>query len=86
MIQQIEHAFKDSKITKLSTERYGSGVANPSSQALGTVSVRVLVKAKNKENIAEDIFRKQIYALRMHSYAGESASIPVCGFNAIPDH
>lgn len=35
MIQQIEHAFKDSKITKLSTERYGSGVANPSCQALG---------------------------------------------------
>ncbi|KAI0136175.1 duf1446 domain-containing protein [Xylariales sp. AK1849] len=75
MRQQIEHAFKDSNLTELSIERYGSGLANPSNQALGTVSVRVLVKAKNKEDIAEDVFRKHVYALRMQFYAGYHMSL-----------
>lgn len=73
MRQQIEYAFKDSNLSELSIERYGSGAANPSNQALGTVSIRVLVKGKSKEDISEDIFRKHIYALRMQFYAGECA-------------
>lgn len=72
MRQQIEHAFKNANFTELSIERYGTGASNPSSQAMGTVSVRVLVKAKNKEDIREDVFRKYIYALRMQFYAGRS--------------
>lgn len=86
MRQQIENAFKDSKITELSIERYGSGVADPSCQALGTVSVRVLVKARNKEDIVEDVFRKQIYALRMQFYAGGCANVPVYALTRVPDH
>lgn len=70
MRQQIEHAFKDTPLTDLSIERYGSSAPDPSNQALGTVSVRVLVKAKNKDDINEDVFRKHIYALRMQFYAG----------------
>ncbi|KAK6214671.1 hypothetical protein LQW54_004179 [Pestalotiopsis sp. IQ-011] len=75
MRQQIEHAFKPFKLTELSIERYGSGAANPSNQALGTVSVRVLVKGKQKEDIAEDVFRKHVYALRMQLYAGYHMSL-----------
>lgn len=71
MRQQIEHAFQNFNIAELSIERYGSGVPNPSNQALGTVSVRVLVKGKTKEDIAEDVFRKHVYALRMQLYAGK---------------
>lgn len=71
MRQQIEHAFKPFNLTELSIERYGSGAANPSNQALGTVSVRVLVKGKQKEDIAEDVFLKHVYALRMQLYAGK---------------
>jgi len=74
MRQQIEYAFKDANLSELSIERYGSGEANPSNQASGTVSVRVLVKGKEKEDIREDVFRKHIYALRMQFYAGEIAS------------
>lgn len=70
MRQQIEHAFKDSNFTELSVERYGTNAVNPSNQALGTVSIRVLVKAKTKHDIREDYFRKKIYALRMQFYAG----------------
>jgi hypothetical protein len=80
MRQQIEHAFRDSNFTELSIERYGSAEQNPSKQAMGTVSIRVLVKGKKKEDIAEDVFRKHIYALRMQFYAGISnpttASMP----------
>lgn len=74
MRQQIEHAFKDANFSELSIERYGSGAVNPSRQALGTVSVRVLVKGKTKEDVGEDVFRKNIYALRMQFYAGEPPS------------
>lgn len=70
MKQQIEHTFRNSNFTELSIERYGAGASDPSSQARGTVSVRVLVKGKNKEDIKEDLFRKYIYALRMQFYAG----------------
>ena len=70
MRQQIEHAFMDMNLTTLSIERYGSTDINPSKQALGTVCVRVLVKSKHKEDISEDVFRKNIYALRMQFYAG----------------
>lgn len=72
MRQQIEYAFRDSNFTELSIERYGSGEQNPSKQAMGTVSIRVLVKGKKKKDIAEDVFRKHIYALRMQFYAGIS--------------
>ncbi|KAF7557420.1 hypothetical protein G7Z17_g644 [Cylindrodendrum hubeiense] len=75
MRQQIEHAFKDTRFTDLSIERYGSSASDPSNQALGTVSVRVLVKAKNKEDINEEVFRKHIYALRMQFYAGYHMSL-----------
>ncbi|OAA68587.1 DUF1446 domain containing protein [Niveomyces insectorum RCEF 264] len=75
MRQQIEHAFKDVDLSALSIERYGSGVPNPSNQASGTVSVRVIVKAKTKEAIREDVFRKRIYALRMQFYAGYHMSL-----------
>ncbi|VUC23916.1 unnamed protein product [Clonostachys rosea] len=75
MRQQIENEFKDANFTELSIERYGASVANPSCQALGTVSVRVLVKAKNKQDICEDYFRKKIYALRMQFYAGYHMSL-----------
>lgn len=71
MRQQIENEFKDANFTELSIERYGASIANPSCQALGTVSVRVLAKAKSKEDIREDYFRKKIYALRMQFYAGK---------------
>jgi hypothetical protein len=91
MRQQIEHAFKVSKFTELSIERYGSGVPNPSNQALGTVSVRVLVKGKKKEDIAENVFRKHIYALRMQFYAGISippttAIMPEHAYKTNPIH
>jgi len=76
MRQQIEHAFADSNFTELSIERYGANAVNPSNQALGTVSVRVLVKGKSEHDIREDYFRKKIYALRMQFYAGESGSFP----------
>ncbi|KAJ4322158.1 hypothetical protein N0V84_004993 [Fusarium piperis] len=75
MRQQIGYAFKDSNLTEISIERYGANVADPSSQALGTVSIRVLVKAKAKEDIREDYFRKKIYALRMQLYAGYHMSL-----------
>ncbi|KAK6077391.1 hypothetical protein SCUP515_04919 [Seiridium cupressi] len=75
MRQQIEYAFKDLNLMELSIERYGSGAINPSNQALGTVSVRVLVKGRNKEDIAENVFRKHIYALRMQFYAGYHMSL-----------
>ncbi|KAH6977422.1 duf1446 domain-containing protein [Ilyonectria sp. MPI-CAGE-AT-0026] len=75
MRQQIEHAFKDTPLTDLSIERYGSSTPDPSNQALGTVSVRVLVKARNKDDINEDVFRKHIYALRMQFYAGYHMSL-----------
>ncbi|KAF3013004.1 hypothetical protein E8E14_007767 [Neopestalotiopsis sp. 37M] len=75
MRQQIENAFQNFNIAELSIERYGSGVPNPSKQALGTVSVRVLVKGKTKEDIAEDVFRKHVYALRMQLYAGYHMSL-----------
>ncbi|EFX06350.1 duf1446 domain containing protein [Grosmannia clavigera kw1407] len=75
MRQQIEHAFKDANFSELSIERYGAGAANPASQALGTVSVRVLVKGKTKDDIREDVFRKHIYALRMQFYAGYHMSL-----------
>jgi hypothetical protein len=75
MRQQIEYAFKDAGFSELSIERYGSSVSNPSSQALGTVSVRVLVKGAKKEDIGEDVFRKRIYALRMQFYAGEKRTL-----------
>lgn len=82
MRQQIENEFRDANFTELSIKRYGASVPNPSNQALGTVSVRVLVKAKEKLDIREDYFRKKIYALRMQFYAGmlqasahESASL-----------
>lgn len=71
MRQQIEHAFKDSNFKDLSIKRYGAALPNPSNQALGTVSIRVLVKGNKKEDISEDVFRKKIYALRMQFYAGE---------------
>lgn len=71
MRQQIEHAFMDSNFTELSVERYGTNAVNPSNQALGTVSIRVLVKGKTKHDIREDYFRKKIYALRMQFYAGK---------------
>lgn len=71
MRQQLEYAFRDSKFTELSIERYGTAASNPRNQASGTVSVRVLVKGKRKEDIAEDVFRKHVYALRMQFYAGQ---------------
>ncbi|KAH8885933.1 duf1446 domain-containing protein [Thozetella sp. PMI_491] len=75
MKQQIEHAFKGANFSELSIERYGSALLNPSKQALGTVCLRVLVKGKTKEDISEDVFRKQIYALRMQFYAGYHMSL-----------
>ncbi|GAB7352399.1 hypothetical protein MBLNU459_g2828t2 [Dothideomycetes sp. NU459] len=75
MRQQIEHAFRDSNFTKLSIERYGAGASDPSSQARGTVSIRVLVKGKKQEDIKESVFRKYIYALRMQFYAGYHMSL-----------
>ncbi|KAH6871221.1 duf1446 domain-containing protein [Thelonectria olida] len=75
MRQQIEHAFKDANLLELSIERYGSSVPNPSNQALGTVSIRVLVKGKKKEDIDEKVFRQRIYALRMQFYAGYHMSL-----------
>ena len=71
MRQQLEHAFRNSNFSELSIERYGSAAVNPSNQALGTVFFRVLVKGKTKEDIAEDVFRKHVYAMRMQFYAGE---------------
>jgi Acyclic terpene utilisation family protein AtuA len=74
MRQQLEHAFRNSNFTELSIERYGSAAVNPSNQASGTVSVRVLVKGKKKEDIAESVFRQHVYALRMQFYAGKLQS------------
>jgi hypothetical protein len=71
MRQQLEYAFRDAKFTELSIERYGSAEINPRNQASGTVSLRVLVKGKNREDIAENVFRQHVYALRMQFYAGE---------------
>jgi hypothetical protein len=71
MRQQLEYAFKDSNLTELSIQRYGSGAVDPTNQASGTVSIRVLVKGRNKKDIHEDIFRKHVYALRMQFYAGK---------------
>lgn len=74
MRQQIEHEFRNAKFTELSIRRYGAGVSNPSSQAMGTVSIRVLVKGKKQKDIQEDVFKKHIYALRMQFYAGRNKS------------
>jgi len=71
MRQQLEYAFRNANFLELSIERHGSAAANPSRQSLGTVGFRVLVKARNKEDIREDVFRKHVYALRMQFYAGE---------------
>ncbi|KAL4808373.1 hypothetical protein BDV18DRAFT_167928 [Aspergillus unguis] len=68
--QQLQWAFRDSKFTALSIVRYGSTPANPSSQAAGTVSVRVLAQAKTLEDISFKKFREPIYALRMQLYPG----------------
>jgi hypothetical protein len=75
MRQQLEYAFRDSNFSELSIERYGATVVNPPNQAMGTVSVRVLVKGRRKEDVAEDVFRKHVYALRMQFYAGRSPSL-----------
>ena len=71
MRQQLEHAFRDANFSELSIERYGTAAVNPRNQASGTVSVRVLVKGKNREDIAENVFRQHLYALRMQFYAGK---------------
>lgn len=71
MRQQLEYAFRNANFTELSIERYGTAAVNPKNQAAGTVSVRVLVKGKKKEDIAENVFRQHLYALRMQFYAGK---------------
>ncbi|KIW30528.1 uncharacterized protein PV07_06267 [Cladophialophora immunda] len=75
MRQQLEYAFKDANFSELSIERHGSAAMNPPRQSLGTVGYRVLVKARNKEDIREDVFRKHVYALRMQFYAGYHMSL-----------
>ncbi|KAJ3456119.1 hypothetical protein MRS44_016142 [Fusarium solani] len=75
MRQQIEHAFQDSNFAELSIERYGAASSNPSNQAMGTISIRVLVKANERDDIREDVFRKNLYALRMQFYAGYHMSL-----------
>ncbi|KAK5207781.1 hypothetical protein LTR47_005990 [Exophiala xenobiotica] len=75
MRQQLEYAFKDANFSELSIERTGSAAVNPPRQSLGTVGYRVLVKARHKEDIREDVFRKHVYALRMQFYAGYHMSL-----------
>lgn len=74
MRQQIEYGFRNANFSELSIERHGSAAVNPVRQSLGTVGYRVLVKARNKEDIREDVFRKHVYALRMQFYAGECST------------
>lgn len=57
MKQQLTYAFRNASFSELSIERYGTAAMNPHNQASGTVSVRVLVKSKEKEDIAENVFR-----------------------------
>jgi hypothetical protein len=71
MRQQLEFAFRDANFSELSIARYGSATINPPNQAAGTVSLRVLVKGRTKEDVAETVFRQHVYALRMQFYAGE---------------
>lgn len=71
MRQQLQYAFRNANFAELSIERHGSAMPNPPRQALGTVGYRVLVKAANKDDLREDVFRKYVYALRMQFYAGE---------------
>jgi hypothetical protein len=83
MRQQIEHAFQDSNFAELSIERYGAASSNPSNQAMGTISIRVLVKANERDDIREDVFRKNLYALRMQFYAGEKPAVAISALTAI---
>ncbi|KAI9745059.1 MAG: hypothetical protein M1818_001337 [Claussenomyces sp. TS43310] len=75
MRQQLEYAFRNANFSELSIARYGSAAVNPPNQASGTVSLRVLVKGRNKEDVAEKVFRQHVYALRMQFYAGYHMSL-----------
>ncbi|KAF2498485.1 duf1446 domain-containing protein [Lophium mytilinum] len=75
MRQQLEYAFRDANFSELSIERYGTAAVNPRNQASGTVSIRVLVKGKKREDIDEKVFRQHLYALRMQFYAGYHMSL-----------
>lgn len=68
--QQLNYAFRNSKFSDLSIVRYGSTPTNPATQAEGTVTVRVLAKAKELEDISFKKFREPLYALRMQLYPG----------------
>lgn len=68
--QQLKWAFRESNFTTLSIVRYGSTPENPESQAAGTVSVRVLAKARSLDDISFKKFREPLYALRMQLYPG----------------
>ncbi|KAH0832639.1 hypothetical protein FOPE_01296 [Fonsecaea pedrosoi] len=75
MRQQLNHAFRDANFLQLSVERYGTAKRNPSKQAEGTVMVRVLAQARNKEDIDVKIFKTRVYALRMQFYPGYHMSL-----------
>jgi hypothetical protein len=68
--QQLTYAFRNSNFSDLSIVRYGSVPENPRNQASGTVSVRILAKAKTLDDISFKKFREPMYALRMQLYPG----------------
>ncbi|KAK3615999.1 hypothetical protein LTR56_026258 [Elasticomyces elasticus] len=70
MKAQLSNAFRDCKFTKFSVELYGSEIANPRTQAAGTVMLRVFAQARRKEDISAANFKAPIYSLRMQSYPG----------------
>ncbi|KAF5625004.1 DUF1446 domain protein [Fusarium sp. NRRL 52700] len=70
MKNQLAYMFKDSNFSRLSIELYGTPAENPTSQQAGTVSLRVFVQARRKEDIDAPKFKVPIYALRMQSYPG----------------
>lgn len=70
MRNQLSHMFQGHNFTKFSVDLYGSAPADPRSQNEGTVSLRVFVQSRKKEDLAPERFRIPIYALRMQSYPG----------------
>ena len=74
MKSQLNHIFKDAKLSKFSVELYGTEAANPKTQAAGTIMLRVFAQARNRECLDNQHFKTPIYSLRMQSYPGMAIS------------
>lgn len=74
--RQLENIFQDSNFSKFSADVYGTQAPNPSSQASGTVILRVFAQAREMKDISVLKFKTPIYSLRMQSYPGQFLEPP----------